>query len=80
MKKYQIQFPNSASVQEYDTMLEAMKDIRVFAIEVIGSLTWIGEECDRCYGAPLTPDQFIALGKELKAVGEKMKETIAGEG
>ena len=52
--------------KEYNTILEAMDDIRVFDIERLSNGNFeIVEGCDSCFAAELTKDQILALSREL---------------
>ena len=50
---------------EYKTMLEAMKDNRIFTVDRTDAVFVIREHCDEWFWADLTPDQLRALGQEL---------------
>ena len=53
---------------EYETMLKAMKDQRIFEVEHKDTGFEISECCDGCFGVRLTPEQLKELGEELIAL------------
>ena len=59
---------------EYETILDALKENRIFEIERIDGGFEITEGCDQYFRVRLTPEQLKALGEELMALAHTPNE------
>jgi len=64
----------SGKETEYETMLEIMKERRIFTVhEDNGKFVFI-EKCDGHFDATLTKEQLVALASELIELSEDREE------
>jgi hypothetical protein len=56
-----------------DTMLEIMKECRVFKVLKKGYEFEVIECCDEYFGATLTKEQMLALADEIKALANSVQ-------
>ena len=63
-----LKYSRGEGVIETPTLLEALKNARVFEITKDGENFHVGEMCDECFSLELSQQELIDLGNELIAL------------
>ena len=73
MNKYEFNvWPDNGDITAFDSILDALKEARIFSIEKTGSVFVIGDEVDECFHLELTKDQLLSLADEISELARSM--------
>lgn len=71
-----ITWPDYDNEKEYESILDALCDGRIFSIKKTNDNTvWINDEVDECFSLELTKDQLLTLCDEISVIATSLNDT-----